>query len=95
MRWETSTPASESGPEPANIQSVKWACTVPSRRCRIAPNVLKIAPWKMSVPTAYVGWKPKKMTRIGVSSEPPPIPVSPTMEPSRRPVSVNCQVMTH
>ena len=48
----TPTPASESGPEPRNIQSVSRACTVPSRRWRIAPNDLKIAPCRMSVPTA-------------------------------------------
>ena len=47
----------------------------------------------MSVPTAYVGWKPKTITRIGVINEPPPIPVRPTIEPISRPVSVNCQVM--
>ena len=40
------------GPEPANSHSARWLCTVPSRRCRSAPNDLKIAPWKMSVPTA-------------------------------------------
>jgi hypothetical protein len=36
--------------------------------------------------------KPKKMTRIGVSSEPPPIPVIPTSSPISSPLSVNCQV---
>ena len=45
------------------------------------------------MPTAYVGLKPKRMTRIGVISEPPPMPVSPTIEPISRPVSVNCQVI--
>src|SRR3954470_21743402 len=47
------TPAIASGPEPAKSQSARWLCTVPSRRWRTAPNDLKIAPWKMSVPTAY------------------------------------------
>src|SRR5919201_5197108 len=93
IKMAAPTPASESGPDPANIQSVSRACTVPSRRCRTAPNVLKIAPWKMSVPTAYVGLKPKRITRIGVIKEPPPIPVSPTSAPSSSPVSVNCQVI--
>src|SRR5579862_1592198 len=32
------------------------------------------------------------MIRIGVISEPPPTPVSPTISPSPRPVSVNCQL---
>src|SRR5919199_3800824 len=95
-RWSsqvaTATPSSDIGPEPRNIQKVSRACTVPSRRCRIAPNVLKIAPWRMSVPTAYVGLKPKRMTRIGVRSAPPPMPVRPTRAPISNPVSVNCQV---
>ena len=42
-----------------------------------------------------VGLKPKKITRMGVSSEPPPIPVSPTSTPIRNPLSVNCQVMAY
>jgi hypothetical protein len=47
----------------------------------------------MSVPTARVGLNPKTRIRMGVISEPPPIPVSPTSAPIRRPVSVNCQVI--
>src|SRR6266511_2970264 len=52
-------------PDPRNIHAVRRACTVPSRRWRTAPNVLKTAPCRMSVPTAQVGLKPKKRTRIG------------------------------
>src|SRR5258708_32151117 len=92
MSVATPTPARDGGPEPRTSQSVSRPCTVPSRRWRIAPNDLKIAPCTMSVPTANVGLKPKTITRIGVISEPPPIPVKPTIEPIRRPVSVNCQV---
>jgi hypothetical protein len=47
----------------------------------------------MSVPTASVGWKPKKRISIGVSSDPPPIAVSPTSAPINRPVIVSCQVI--
>src|SRR6478609_1132648 len=83
---------SDRGPEPRNIQRVRCPCTVPRRWWRSAPNVWKIAPCTMSVPTAYVGLNPKTITRIGVISEPPPMPVSPTIEPIRRPVSVNCHV---
>src|SRR5438093_1369071 len=93
MTSATPTPTSDSGPEPRNIHSVSRACTVPSRRWRIAPKLLKIAPWRMSVPTAYVGLKPKRITRIGVIKEPPPMPVRPTIAPISRPVSVNCQVI--
>src|SRR5262245_23456142 len=48
----------------------------------------------MSVPTASVGLNPKTITRIGVISEPPPIPVIPTRTPISRPVRTNCQVMS-
>ena len=61
------------------------ALTVPSRRCRTAPNDLKIAPWRMSVPIAAAGLKSKKKMRIGVISEPPPIPVMPTSRPVMNP----------
>jgi hypothetical protein len=55
---------------------------------------LKIAPWRMSVPTASVGLNPKTITRIGVISEPPPMPVMPTSVPISRPVRTNCQVIS-
>ena len=91
-RVPSATPSSENGALPINIQPESRACTVPRLRCRIAPTVLKIAPWRMSVPTASVGWKPNRMTRIGVISDPPPIPVIPTRVPISRPVRTNCQV---
>ena len=53
------------------------------RRCGAAPDDLKMAPWRMSVPIATDGLKPKIRTSIGVIKEPPPIPVMPT----RRPIS--------
>jgi hypothetical protein len=59
----------------------------------MAPTVLKIAPWRMSVPTASVGLKPKTITRIGVISDPPPMPVMPTRAPMSNPVRTNCQVI--
>ena len=46
------TPSSDNGPEPMNIHPARRRCTVPSFRCRTAPNDLKIAPCRMSVPTA-------------------------------------------
>src|SRR5438270_9560110 len=48
----------------------------------------------MSVPTATFALKPKSRMRIGVIRDPPPMPVSPTRTPIKRPVSVNCQVMS-
>src|SRR5579859_341190 len=46
----------------------------------------------MSVPIAVAGLKPKMNTRIGVMSEPPPMPVMPTRTPMARPARTNCQV---
>ena len=66
---------------------------MPSIRWRAAPNDLKIAPWRMSVPTATFASKPKSRIRIGVIRLPPPIPVMPTRTPTSRPASENCQVM--
>ena len=85
MRCATWTPTSDSGAEPASIQSASRACTVPSIRCRAAPNDLKIAPWRMSVPTATFASKLNSRIRIGVISEPPPMPVMPTSTPTSRP----------
>ena len=45
------------------------------------------------MPIATVGLKPKSRTSIGVISEPPPIPVSPTRSPIASPVSDSCQVI--
>jgi hypothetical protein len=92
-RVPIATPSSDIGALPRNIQPDSCACTVPRLLCRIAPTVLKIAPWRMSVPTASVGLNPKTITRIGVINEPPPIPVMPTSVPISRPVRTNCQVM--
>ena len=47
------------------------------------------------MPTASVGWKPKKRIRMGVISDPPPIPVRPTSAPISRPVIVSCQVTAY
>ena len=48
----------------------------------------------MSVPTASVGLNPNARMRIGVISEPPPMPVSPTSAPISRPVTESCQFTT-
>src|SRR5205814_8260469 len=71
-----------------------WPTTAPSLQRRNAPTVLKIAPWATSVPTASDGLNPKTITRIGVISEPPPIPVIPTRAPISRPVRTNCQLIS-
>ncbi len=87
------TPTSDSGAEPSSIQRASRACTVPSIRWRTAPKDLKTAPCRMSVPTATFASNPKSRMRIGVMSEPPPIPVMPTRIPTSRPASASCQVI--
>ena len=62
----------DAGALPSSIQPARQARTVPSRRCLMPPNDLKIAPWRMSVPIAIAGLKLKRKIRIGVMSEPPP-----------------------
>ena len=63
------------------------------RRCWIAPTDLKMAPCAMSVPIAVDGGIPKRKTRIGVMSDPPPIPVIPTSKPVKSPATMNSQSM--
>jgi len=89
---ESQTPTSEAGIDPTSIQPASRARTFPMRRCCTAPTVLKTAPCAMSVPMAVVGGIPKTKTRIGVMSDPPPIPVMPTSSPVRRPTRTSCQV---
>jgi hypothetical protein len=83
------TPTSDIGALPSSIQDPRRARTVPRLRCRTAPNDLKTAPCKMSVPIATVGSKLKRKMRIGVISEPPPIPVIPTRIPMRSPATAS------
>ena len=85
------TPTSDSGAEPRSIQPASCARTFPMRRCCTAPTVLKAAPWAMSVPIAVVGGTPKRNTRSGVISEPPPMPVIPTSSPVSSPRTVYFQ----
>ena len=74
-----------------SIQPARRARTFPIRRCWTALTVLNAAPCAMSVPIAVAGGTPNRNTRIGVISEPPPIPVIPTSRPVRSPTSANFQ----
>jgi hypothetical protein len=42
-----------------------------------------------SVPTAVTGAMPKTRRRIGVIKAPPPTPVRPTINPVRKPATIN------
>ena len=87
-------PEQRRGAEPVSIHIASRAWTCPSWRCLAAPNDLKIAPCRMSVPIATVGLKPKTRISIGVIREPPPIPVMPTRRPIRRPATDSFQSTT-
>src|SRR5262249_35595823 len=91
--FASSTPTSEHGPDPSSNQAASGRLTVPRRRWRTAPKLLKIAPWTRSVPTAGFGSKPKIRISIGVIRLPPPLPRMPTRTPTRKPASTNCQVI--
>jgi len=57
-------------------------------RLTVPPILVKAANSK-SVPTAMWGLMPKKKMRMGVISEPPPTPVSPTIRPTAKPAKTN------
>src|SRR3954468_5983987 len=59
--------------------------TVPCLKNRQPPTVFVTAPYARSVPTAVTGFTPKTTISSGVISEPPPMPVSPTRQPTPRP----------
>ncbi len=91
----TQTPSSDIGADPMSIQPASLARTFPILRCCTALTDLNAAPWAMSVPIAVDGGMPNRKTRIGVISEPPPIPVMPTRRPVRSPTTVNFQSTGH
>src|SRR5512137_1536821 len=64
---------------------------VPCRPCIAAPNALVTEANSRSVPTASPGATPKSITRIGVISAPPPMPVSPTTKPTPAPARLYSQ----
>ena len=90
---DTQTPRRDIGTEPMSIQPARRARTFPMRRCWTAPTDLNTAPWAMSVPIAVEGEIPNRKMRIGVMSDPPPMPVIPTRIPVKRPASTNSQSM--
>src|SRR4030095_5735631 len=62
--------------------------TVPRRPCAQLPPILVSDAYNKSVPTAVAGATPNASTSSGVINEPPPTPVTPTMNPTRKPEHV-------
>src|SRR5258708_2614572 len=58
--------------------------------CTRLPTVLVAPANRRSVPTAVAGETPNNRTRIGVISEPPPTPVTPTSAPTMKPAMAKC-----
>ena len=84
-RLITHAPAKAAGTEPTHSHRTSDRFTVPRRRWTKAPTGFMNSETMMSLEIAVSGSTPKKNTSIGVMSAPPPIPVRPTMVPTRSP----------
>src|SRR5262245_17896217 len=84
----TNTPQNAAGTEPSASQRTRSTFTVPRRKCTLPPTGFMTTAATMSLDTADNGLTRKRRTRMGVSSAPPPIPVSPTTNPTRSPASI-------
>src|SRR5436190_10359678 len=81
----TNTPAKAAGTDPTTSHLASGQCTVPRRKCTVAPTGFMMSDVRRSLDTAVPGLTPKNSTRIGVMSAPPPMPVRPTVKPTIRP----------
>src|SRR5581483_4006654 len=81
----TRTPAKAAGTEPAASQPTRLRLTVPCRRWTAPPIGFITKAATRSDDTAASGWILKNRTRIGVIRAPPPMPVSPTVNPTTSP----------
>jgi len=82
LACRSSTPANAAGIEPRQSHRTSPHCTVPRRMWTPAPTGFITIAATRSEDTAAVGVTPKKMIRMGVISAPPPMPVSPTVNPT-------------
>ena len=76
------TPAKAAGTEPRQSHRTSSQRTVLRRMCTPAPTGFIATAATRSEETAAVGVILKKITRMGVMSAPPPMPVSPTVNPT-------------
>ncbi len=82
------TPDAAAGMEPMANQRTSSHRTVLRRMCTPLPIGFMIMAATRSLDTAALGLIPNRSTRIGVMSAPPPMPVSPTVNPTSNAASV-------
>lgn len=82
--------ATAAGRLPGHSRRSTCQPTLPRDWCRAPPAILVMAANHRSVPTAAAGATPNSKTRMGVISEPPPTPVSPTSGPTAKPATALC-----
>ena len=87
--YSMNVPMKAAGTEPVAIQSASSLFTFLSWWWRAAPNAFVIAAYTRSVPTAVLAGMPKIEIRIGVMSDPAPIPVKPTRMPTPSPAATS------
>src|SRR6476659_5243108 len=87
--YSMNVPMKAAGTEPVAIQSASSRFTFLSWWWRAAPNAFVIAAYTRSVPTAVLAGMPKTEIRIGVMSDPAPIPVNPTRMPTPSPAATS------
>jgi hypothetical protein len=80
-------PNSAPDTDPIMSQRTRPVCTVPRRKWMPPPMGFITTAATRSLDTAASGSMPKPITRIGVMSAPPPIPVRPTTKPTIRPAN--------
>ncbi len=73
------------GTDPSASHFTSPVCTVPRRKWIPPPIGFITTAATRSLETAASGSMPNPITRIGVMSAPPPMPVSPTTMPTMRP----------
>src|SRR5262245_33755972 len=83
----TITVAIDAGKLPAAKRPTIRQFTLPRIPCAATPAILVNEAKIRSVPIAISNGILNRNTRVGVMSEPPPTPVSPTMSPTTRPTA--------
>jgi hypothetical protein len=83
----TSTPANAAGTDPSISHRTRVKLTVPRRRWTPPPTGFITTAATRSLETAASGCTLNSRTRIGVIRAPPPMPVSPTVNPTNSPAT--------
>ena len=78
----------EAGILPIASHSTIGQTTFDFLKCTTPPKNLEIAAYSKSVPTAICGSTFSSKIKIGVISDPPPTPVTPTQNPTKIPAKI-------